>query len=116
MGETMKNKIIILITIIMLSIGMISSIAIFAQDEEKHNYMPENGYVPDEETAVKIAVAVWIPIYGKEQIESEKPYNAELKENIWHVSGSLPEGWLGGVAIAEIDKKTGKILRISHGE
>src|SRR2546423_10224131 len=31
----------------------------------------ENGYVPDEQTAIAIAVAVWSPIYGKEKIEGE---------------------------------------------
>lgn len=72
--------------------------------------------VPDEETAVAIAVAVWSPIYGKEQIEKEKPYQAALKDGIWHVSGSLPEGWKGGVAEAEIAQEDGRILSISHGE
>src|SRR5258705_5916251 len=34
----------------------------------------QNGYVRDEQTAIAIAVSAWIPIYGKAQIESEKPY------------------------------------------
>lgn len=83
---------------------------------QKHNVIPENGYVPDEETAIGIAVAVWIPIYGKKQIESKKPFKAVLKNDVWHIEGSLPMGWLGGVPEAEIDKKTGRIIRISHGE
>lgn len=82
---------------------------------QKHNYKPEEGYVPDAETAITVAVAVWVPIYGKEQIESEKPYSASLKDGIWYVIGSLPEG-PGGVAEAEIAKENGCILRISHGE
>ena len=28
-----------------------------------HNYVPPDGYVPDSATAVRIAEAVWIPIY-----------------------------------------------------
>jgi hypothetical protein len=87
-----------------------------AEEEQKHNYKPEEGYVPDAETAIKIAVAVWIPIYGEEQIEGEKPYSASLKDGIWYVAGSLPQGGLGGVAEAEIAKESGCILRISHGE
>ena len=83
---------------------------------KKHNYKPESGYVPDKETAVKIAEAVWISIYGKEQIEKEKPYKAFLKEGVWYIEGSLPEGWLGGVAEAEISKNDGHIIRISHGK
>ena len=82
----------------------------------KHNYTPAEGYVPDEATAIAIAVAVWGPIYGKENIEGKKPYKAILKDGIWHVSGSLPSGWIGGVPEAEITKDNGRILRISHGK
>ncbi len=83
---------------------------------KKHNVKPKEGYIPDKETAIKIAVAVWIPIYGKREIEKQKPYNAILYNGIWFVSGSLPKGWIGGVAEAEIIKENGKIIRISHGK
>jgi hypothetical protein len=83
---------------------------------KKHNVKPQEGYVPDEETAIAIAVAIWRPIYGKKEIEKQKPYNAILKDGIWFVSGSLPKGWLGGVAEAEIIRENGKIIRISHGK
>src|SRR5437870_913236 len=56
----------------------------------------KNGYVPDEQTAIAIAVAVWTPIYGKAQIESEKPFRATLRNGIWTVGGTLPEGHNGG--------------------
>jgi len=82
----------------------------------KHNYKPKEGYVPDEKTAIRIAVAVWIPIYGEKEIEKEKPYQAKLDKGVWTVKGSLPEGWLGGVAVAEIAKDDGCILRVSHGK
>jgi hypothetical protein len=85
--------------------------------EGKHNYKPKEGYVPDEKTAIRIAVAVWIPIYGEKDIEKERPYQAKLDKGIWTVEGSLPEGWTkGGVAVAEIAKDDGCILRVSHGK
>jgi hypothetical protein len=84
--------------------------------EEKHTYKPESGYVPDAKTAIAIAVAVWNPIYGEDKIKEEKPYKAELREGVWYVSGSLKEGWVGGVAEAEILKNDGHIIRISHGK
>jgi len=87
-----------------------------AGEDSKHNYKPEAGYVPDAETAIKIAVAVWSPIYGKKYIASEKPYNAVLTNGVWIVQGSLPKGSVGGVAVAEIAKDDGKILRVSHGQ
>jgi len=110
------KKLILSIAVILVFCLITSPIILHAEETQKHNYKPKEGYVPDEETAIKIAVAVWIPIYGKEEIESEKPYQATLKDGIWYVIGSLPEGWLGGVAEVEISKDDGCIIRISHGE
>ena len=78
------------------------------------SYKPKNGYVPDEQTAISIAVAVWIPIYGKEKIEGQKPYKATLKNGVWTVTGSLREGDVGGTAEAQISQDSGCILRIIH--
>jgi len=80
-----------------------------------HNYKPSVGYVPDAKTAIDIAVAIWNPIYGKKEIEEEKPYQAELRNGIWYVSGSLPDGWVGGVAEAEIRKDDARVIRVTHG-
>jgi hypothetical protein len=41
-----------------------SFVALLAADEGKHNCKPGTGYVPDAATAIKIAIAVWKPIYG----------------------------------------------------
>lgn len=81
---------------------------------QKHSARPAKGFVPDEKTAIRIAVAVWSPIYGEEHIENEKPYIASLKNGVWTVQGSLRKGWVGGVAVAEIAKDDGRILRVSH--
>jgi len=43
------------------------------------DYKPKAGFVPDSKTAVTVAEAVLIPVYGKEQIESERPFTATLK-------------------------------------
>jgi hypothetical protein len=71
---------------------------------------PKNGYVPDAATAIKIAVAVWTPIYGERQIADEKPYRATLKDGVWTVEGSMPPN------LIEIAKSDGRILRVEHGE
>lgn len=34
-----------------------------ASAQEQHSYRPEQGFVPNEATAVAIAEAVWLPIY-----------------------------------------------------
>jgi hypothetical protein len=78
---------------------------------------PKDGFVPDAKTAIKIAVAVWEPIYGEVAIAKEKPYRAKLLTNtVWKVEGSLPGGidMMGGVATAFISKSDGKILNVYH--
>jgi hypothetical protein len=109
----MKKRKLLFVFVLML---LLTTTALIIA-EGKHNYKPKDGYVPDEKTAIRIAVAVWIPIYGEKQIEGEKPYHAKLDKGIWTIEGSLPEGnFLGGVALAEIAKDDGRILRVSHGQ
>ena len=108
----------------------IISFSIIAVGAEKHNYIPPKGYVPDAKSAIRIALAVWEPIYGKEEIQGQAPYKAKLNDGIWTVTGSLLEDQaiidengqelvivaVGEVALIEIVKDTGCILRVTHGE
>lgn len=77
-------------------------------------------YVPNEETAKKIAEAIWIPIYGESHILKQRPYSAELVNDIWIVKGLIPEPYRydpnirGGTAYIEIRKKDCKILKVTH--
>lgn len=101
----------------LLLFGLVLSIlSVAGAQEPRHNYMPPEGYVPNANTAIQIAVAVWSPIYGAKKIQADKPFKAHLENGVWTVVGSLPRGWHGGVAIAEIAKKDGRILRVSHGK
>jgi glycosyltransferase involved in cell wall biosynthesis len=86
-----------------------------SNDESEHNYCPDAGYVPDAETAMKIAEAVWLPLYGTRVLE-KRPWRARLVDDVWVVEGSLAELMAGGVPIARISKRTGEILRVSHGK
>ncbi len=97
-------------------LGIIAATAWSYAQAPKHNYVPPNGYVPDAKTAMQIAVAVWSPIYGTKKIQGEKPFKAKLVNGVWIVEGSLPPKYtVGGVAVAEISKRDGRILRVSHG-
>ena len=86
-------------------------------------YKPPSGYVPDSKTAVKIAEAVLVPVYGRKQIESEEPLTAHLKGDVWTVAGMLrcPDGrggtttqCEGGVAVVQISKTDARILSMTH--
>ena len=88
-------------------------------------YRPASGYVPDSRTAVRIAEAVLIPVYGETNIESERPFTATLKDEVWTVTGTLhcPDGkggitqsCVGGVAEVRIAKKDARILYMLHGK
>ena len=81
----------------------------------EENVYPRNGYVSNEETAAKIAEAVWLSIYG-ERIYNQRPYNVNLfKDSIWIVNGYVPLGTHGENAYIEIRKKDGRILRVFMG-
>ena len=98
------------------AIAVLSLVCVISAAQGQHKVTPKDGFVPDEKTAIKIAEAVLLPIYGAEKISKEEPFVAKLKNRIWLVSGTLPRGWIGGVAIIEISKADGKILRVSHGK
>ena len=81
---------------------------------DKH-WPRESGFVPDAETAIKIAEVIFDRFYGAYEISREKPFEVALRDGIWIVKGILPNGSLGGVAEIHIDKKDGKILYLFHG-
>jgi hypothetical protein len=86
----------------------------FAPNLKQKIFVPHNGFVPDERTAIKIAEAIWYPIYGDE-IYDEKPFKAELNDSVWIVHGTLNYD-VGGIAYIEIQKSDCKILRVTHGK
>jgi hypothetical protein len=86
----------------------------FKETESTPGYWPRNGLVPDAKTAIAIAVAVWVPIYGKREIAAEGPYEAVLKKDRWIVTGTLPGSSVGGTPLAVIAKKDGRIIKVYH--
>ena len=94
-------------------------------DQGNAGYVPKAGYVPDSATAIKIAEAVLALVYGKKQIDSERPFTAALRDGIWTVGGTLkcPDGkggtttdCAGGVAMVRIAKRDARILYMMHGK
>jgi hypothetical protein len=80
-------------------------------------YTPKDGFVPDENTAIVVAKAVLIPVYGEQSIKNEEPFSAALNNDTWSVHGTMPKGFnKGGVASVEISKTKGCILHMTHGK
>ncbi|VXB50338.1 NTF2 fold immunity protein [Massilia sp. 9I] len=83
----------------------------------KENYRPPEGYVPNAKVAEQIAYAVLIPIYGRENIDKQRPFKVTLKRHgtVWKVEGTLPESVAyGGTFEVEIAKHDGRIIRMAH--
>jgi NTF2 fold immunity protein len=101
---------------------LLTAFTLSAQDTRTSAIVP----VPDAGAALSIAEPALIKVYGKRQIDYEKPLTASLDNGIWNVHGTLccpdPKGkrtceigkCLGGVAAVKIRQSDGKILSISH--
>lgn len=71
----------------------------------------------DPSSVLKYARDVLDKTYGKSKMDSEEPFHLTLIDNkFWFVSGSLPEGYLGGVAMITFSKYDGEILFVLHGK
>lgn len=106
------NMLVLFLSILLMVIPQF----INAKEGTEGYYIPEEGFVPDKETAIKIAEAIWLPIYG-EKIYEKQPFIATLSDDkeIWTVKGTLGKKlMLGGVPYAKIRKKDGKILEVYH--
>lgn len=115
--NSMKNFTFIILTVFLgLSNYSCSSVKADKRNFKENSNMAGIDYVPNEETAKKIAEAVWLPIYG-EKIYSQKPYVVSLlDDSVWVVKGTLPKNKRGGVAYIEIQKSDCKILKVTHGK
>jgi hypothetical protein len=79
-------------------------------------YQPRSGMVPNKDTAIQIAIAVLIPIYGIDAVKNQKPFIASISGNTWTVMGTPPKQRVGGVAEIRISKIDGRILYVMHGQ
>lgn len=75
----------------------------------------EKGVIPNASAAAKIAYDYIFAIYGEYEAIKEQPYHIRLiNGQTWEVNGYLSPNAVGGVFNIALDKRTGKILYISH--
>ncbi|KUJ60061.1 hypothetical protein AR687_20115 [Flavobacteriaceae bacterium CRH] len=85
--------------------------------EPQHNVVNgETLIIKDSISAIKIAETVLFEIYGKQNIEKQKPYETYLIDTYWIISGTLPQKYKGGTFLIIIDSRNSKILKITHGK
>ncbi|HMO81071.1 MAG TPA: YbbC/YhhH family protein [Pyrinomonadaceae bacterium] len=100
----MRNPVIVIILFLCMTVGV---------DMQKR--VECDNFVPDAETAIRVAEAIWLPIYG-ESVYQKKPFKAELvNDHLWQVTGTL-QTQKGGVPYIEIQKCDCKVLRVSHSK
>jgi hypothetical protein len=99
-------------------VALCALIAASSPTQARHGdpeFVPEDGFVPDADTATKIAEVILTRIYGADEVALERPWVTKLSDGTWTVKGTLPKRLLGGSAEIEISKKDGRVLYLSHG-
>jgi hypothetical protein len=76
----------------------------------------ETSTVKTREQAVSIAEPILKSAYGADAIDRQKPLVAKQNGDVWVVRGTLPIGMKGGVAEVQLCARTGKVIKVLHGE
>jgi hypothetical protein len=85
--------------------------------KDRYNLIDQNELIiKSGDSAIKIAESILFDIFGKSNIEEQKPYENYLINNYWVVLGTLPKGSKGGTFLIIIDAKTAQVLKITHGK
>ena len=79
------------------------------------SYRPTNGYLPDEKTAIQVAKAILISVYGEVTVKNEEPFTASLEGNIWTVKGAV-RPYPSGNAEVKLSKTDGAVLFLTHSQ
>ena len=91
----------------------------FVNNNAKYKYkrtQPEVKKLTKLEDLVNVAEEVLFPIYGEEYIKGEQPYRIKKYKEKWIVTGSLPEGYDGGVFEIVINAETSQVESLIHGK
>ncbi len=72
--------------------------------------------IKDTLSAVNLAESYIFEIYGRDNIISQRPYEAYFYQNCWVIEGSLPEYTTGGTFMIILDASNGGVVNITHGK
>jgi hypothetical protein len=94
-----------------------SELKLALSKESQHNVISNKSMIiKDSSTAIKIVEPILFSIYGRENIESQKPYESYLIENYWVIAGTLPKDMHGGTFLIILNARNSKVLKINHGK
>ena len=72
--------------------------------------------IKNQETLISVIEPILFDIYGKENIEDQKPYRINDFENYYVVNGTLDKNYVGGTFLIIIDNRNAQILKMTHGK
>ena len=86
------------------------------KDSTLHNVIGNKAILTTDKKVIKFSELILFDIYGKKNIEKQKPYDVFLIDKYWLISGTLSKGTLGGTFMMIIDSRNYKIIRLTHGK
>lgn len=88
---------------------------IFLKDSTT-NLLNGKTLIADKQTLINITEPILFKIYGKENIIEQRPYEIYLFDDYWIMSGTIPQNMVGGTFTIALNKKTCKVIGITHGK
>lgn len=83
----------------------------------QHNVVnSKTAIIKDSLTAISVAEPILFGIYGKNNITQQRPYEIYHLDNYWLLTGTLPNGYVGGTFLIIIDDRDSKVIRLTHGK
>lgn len=70
--------------------------------------------IKNKQTLIQIAEPILFSLFGSESVISERPYEIYLFGDYWLMNGTMPRNMLGGTFSIAIDRRTCKVVGISH--
>lgn len=86
------------------------------KDSTIHNVIGKESILTKEKKVIEFAEIILFDIYGKKNIERQKPYNIFQIDKYWLISGTLSKEIKGGTFMMIIDSRNYKIIRLIHGK
>lgn len=86
------------------------------KDSTIHNVIGKESILTTDKKVIEFAEVILFDVYGKNNIESQKPYDIFQIDKYWLISGTLSKGTKGGTFMMIIDSRNYKIIRLTHGK
>ena len=100
-----------------LKIELVYQLKEVLANNKLHNIInSKDKIIKNQETLISVIEPILFDIYGKENIEDQKPYRINDFENYYVVNGTLDKNYVGGTFLIIIDKRNAQILKMTHGK